>query len=417
MISKLRNSAFAKDTAVLGLGTIGAQVVAIAAMPVLSRLYSPVEFGLLAIFIAVSSIVATAVTLRFETAVLLPKGDTESDYIVMLSLTLAVLLAGSLSLFTVLISEKVLSVIGVRELGRWFPVAVLAGLGGAVVATGSAWFNRRRAYGDLARLRVVQSASAVIIGIVLGYSGAGYGLIIAQVVALVIVCALIAMQVLPRMQRWSYRSMLAVATAHRAAPRFLLPTALLDVVSIQLPLFLISAWFSNEASGQFSMAWRTVALPITLIGSAIGQVFFQRFAQAWPDVVSSRRLLFSTWKTLGLLGLLPVVLLVAYGEPLFIFILGEAWGEAGVIAGVIAPMLFVMFISSTTSAAFIVLGLQKHTLIFGFMFIIYRGGCILLGATFGDLNMGLLLWVIIEIAAICMYNLILLSRIRHNEIN
>lgn len=403
LIARLRGSSFAKDTAVLSLGTIGAQALTIAVMPVMSRLYSPADFGLLAIFTAVSSIVATSVTLRYETAILLPKDNAEANNIVMLSLALALLLGLVCGLVTWLLPDKIRSLIGVLELGNWLPIAALAGLAGAVIATGWACLNRQRSYVKLAQLRMLQSTTAVLAALGLGYSNAESGLILAQIIALIVACAFVGMRLMPMLSEWNYRSMLDAGRKHPSVPRFLLPTALLDVVTMQLPVLLITAWFSSELAGQFSMAWRILALPMTLVGSAIGQVFFQRFSLAWPDAASSRKLLLRTWKTLALIGLIPTILLITLGEPIFKWVLGDGWGEAGVIAGLIAPMLFAMLISSPTSSTFLVLGLQKYSLIFGLAVFIYRPLCLWIGLIFGDFYIGLSILVIMEMLQIFTY--------------
>ncbi len=412
--ARIRSSAFAKDTAVLSLGTIGAQVLTIAAMPVMSRLYSPADFGLLAIFTAVSSVVATAVTLRYETTILLPKDDAESNSIVLLSLALALSLGFFCGVAAWLLPDKFRSLLGVSELGNWLPMAALAGLASAVLATGSAWLNRQREYVKMAQLRIIQNAVVALAGLGLGYSGTRSGLMHAQVIALAVACAFIGTRLLPMLANWNSRSVADAGRKHQAAPKLLLPTALLDVVTTQLPVLLITGWFNSETAGQYSMAWRILGLPMALVGAAIGQVFSQRFSQAWPDQSVSRQLLIRTWTTLTMIGLLPTIVLMAYGEPIFKWVLGDAWGEAGVIAEVIAPMLFVMFVSSPTSTTFLVLGFQKYSLIFGIAVLIYRPLCLLLGKFFGSLYVGLYILVFIEILQISLYQYLAWRRINNS---
>lgn len=95
--TQMLQSQFAKDTAVLTLGTTAAQLLGIATMPVLARLYSPADFGVLAVFLAVSGIVAITITLRYEMHILLPKEENEAATLVFICLSstlfLGVLLA------------------------------------------------------------------------------------------------------------------------------------------------------------------------------------------------------------------------------------------------------------------------------------------------------------------------------------
>lgn len=284
-------------------------------------------------------------------------------------------------------------------------------MGGALLATGMAWLNRQRAYLKMAKLRFIQSLLVAPVVILLGLYGYKTGLLVAQVVALVIMSAVFLVLISGIQINRRELAMKEVAAKHIVAPKYLLPTAFLDTVTQQLPILLITAWYSSEAAGQFSMAWKILALPMTLIGGAVGQVFIQRFSQLWPDALSARKLLFKTWKVLALIGLIPTVLIMLFGEQLFGWVLGSAWVGAGRIAGVIAPMLFAMLISSTTSGIFLTLGLQKFSLFFGVSFILYRSGSMYFGVIYNSVLYGLAAWVLCEIVAISVYNWIALKRI------
>lgn len=408
----LPQNQFVRAVSILAGGTLTAQLLAIGATPVLSRLYTPADFGLVALFAAVSGIMGTALTLRYETAMLLPKEEGESVAIVLLCVTLALVLGGLVSIAAWLSPEDFKAMIGIAELGVWLPVTAFAAIASAVVATGTMWLNRQRAYKKMAQIRITQSGVAILAAIVLGLTGLSTGLIVAQIIALLVVITVIIVYIMPLLKQWEPHALMLAARKHISAPKFLLPTALLDVLTMQLPVLLITAWYSTEAAGQFSMAWRILALPMTLIGSAIGQVFFQRFSQTWPDIPAARKLLFKTWMTLGLIGLLPTILLMAFGGPIFSLVFGDVWRESGAIASVIAPMLFAILVSSPTSSTFLVLGLQKYSLIFGVSFPFYRSACIYLGVSNGKLFIGLTAWVFCELIAISIYNLIVLKRMR-----
>lgn len=411
---RLISSTFAKDTAILTMGTAVAQFITVAAMPVMSRLYTPADFGLLALFLAVASIVATATTLRYETAVLLPKEESEATYIVVLCLLLLTSLGLSTGVVAYFLPENIRAVLGVSVLRGWFPIAVLHSIGIAILAVGMAWLNRKRAYARMAQLRIVQSTAAVVAGVVFGIYGFSSGLMLAQILSLMLVAVFMLLNLPARRCFWNRQHLKEVALKHESAPKFLLPSALLDTVTQQLPVLLITAFFNSDSAGQFSMAWKILALPITLVGAAVGQVFMQRFAQVWPDVVSARRLLFRTWKVLALVGVFPALLVMLFGEQLFTLILGPAWAESGRMAAVIAPMLLAILISSPTSGIFLVLGLQRFSLFFGVAFLVYRTFCIYLGLYYGKIYFGLAAWVVCELTAIAGYNYIALRKMKND---
>jgi O-antigen/teichoic acid export membrane protein len=368
------------------------------------------------LFLAVISITATAVTLRYETTILLPKSEDESRALVYLALGLASMIGGLLAAISWLLPDSGRGLLGLADLKQWMTVAVVASIGTAVITVVIGWFNRRKEYKKIAVARVLQSTAAATAGIILGIAGCANGLLYAQLIAVPATLFFIMLSACKDMKtRPSFSAITAVAVKHYRAPAFLLPTALLDVFTMQLPVILITAWFTSEAAGQFSMAWRILALPMSLIGGAIGQVFFQRFSQAWPNVIAARNLLFGTWKVLAIGGLLPTITIMLFGEQLFGWILGEPWRQAGKIAVIIAPMIFLMLISSPTSSTFIVLNLQKYSLLFGAAFLFYRIASIYTGSFFNSLPIGLVTLVLCELVAIIIYNMIVLFRIK-NEI-
>lgn len=82
-MSRFGRGSAARDIATLTTGTAIAQFIGVISMPLLSRLYAPSDFGLLAVFVAASSIAATLITLRYETSILVLKEDSEAATLVL----------------------------------------------------------------------------------------------------------------------------------------------------------------------------------------------------------------------------------------------------------------------------------------------------------------------------------------------
>jgi O-antigen/teichoic acid export membrane protein len=152
---------------------------------------------------------------------------------------------------------------------------------------------------------------------------------------------------------------------------------------------------------------------LALIGAAIGQIFLQKFSTTWPDARAAKTLLYQTWLILAAIGFIPFILVLFYGEEIFIFILGENWAEAGRMASVIAPMLYAILISSPTSGTYLVLGLQKYTLFFGVLVFIYRPICLWIGLFNNNIIFGLILLTLIEIIQLVLYQVLAASNIRN----
>lgn len=409
MIDKLRSrlgkGSFVRSVATLTLGTAFAQVLTVAAMPLLTRLYTPADFGFLAVFVAISSVVATAITLRYETAVLPAKTDQDSATLVLLCLACIGGLGCLLMASSALLRTHILSLLPIQaEIIPWVPLAVLAGLCAAAMTTAQTWLNRNKAYVQMASQRIVQSVIVIGLGLFFGaVLKHELGLMWAQVLASVVTMLIALWFARSVATHWRSIKIKPVARIYSDAPKFLLLASLMDAITLQLPVILISSWFGQDKAGQFSMAWRILMMPMGLVGAAIGQVFLQKFAQEQSNHQKARDLLLKTWRSLFFLALIPSVIILLFGKEIFGFALGKQWGEAGEIASIIAPMVLIMIISSPTSGTYLVLGLQKLSPIFGFSSLIYRPLCLYVGYAADNFTLGLMLLVALEIIQIIVY--------------
>lgn len=394
----------ARDVAVLTLGTAVAQAITIAATPALSRIYSPAEFGLFSVFMAASSLAATLVTLRYETSILVPVNDADSARLVRLILVLVSIGTVLLGLLSVVLLFWDLELPGLAGLQGWLPLACLVAGFTAVMTVVQAWLNRQKRYLRIAQLRVAQSGviavTALFMGVVMESS---HGLLLAQAIACGVTTAAACWFFRSAAPLWNSGGLGQIALVYSNAPKYLLPTALLDVATMQLPVIMISTWFSESMAGQFSMAWRLMMLPMALIGAAVGQVFMQRFAGLGGNPQAARSLLRKTWMLLFFLGAPPLALVFLLGEPLFAALLGESWRDAGGLAVIMAPMILGMFISSPTSGSYVVLNLQKYSLLFGLAVFIYRPLCLYVGHLQNDFIAGIYLWVVCELVQMAIY--------------
>jgi O-antigen/teichoic acid export membrane protein len=415
LTSRFQRGSAARDIATLTMGTVIAQGITIAVTPLLTRLYTPSDFGLLAVFLAVVSVGATLVTLRYETSILVPKASTESANLVLLSLMLGACLSLLLALLGALLPMGLQERVGLGALGNWLPVAFMTAGATSALAVMQGWMNRQRKYRHMAWLRVGQSASVAGLAVFLGLLDTSNGLLIAQVCASMCLCLAALWLGRSAAHLWQKQQLQATAFAHKNTPKYLLPTALLDVVTLQLPVVLIAAWFGADEAGQFSMAWRLLMMPMAFIGAAVGQVFLQKFAAIKDDPHQSKILLKKTWKYLFLMGFFPIGLLTFFGDYLLMFFLGEKWSDSGVMAKILAPMALVMLVSSPTSGTFIILGIQKFSPLFGLSSLVYRPFALVFGYYFGDLFLGLLIWVFFEAIQIFFYQLVAWKNIKQSH--
>jgi len=105
----------------------------------------------------------------------------------------------------------------------------------------------------------------------------------------------------------------------------------------------LSILFSQTAVGYYSYGKRILQLPLSLIGSAVSQVFFQRAAKARSLGKDFGVLMEETFERMISLAILPLALVVLIGPEIFEVVFGSRWREAGVYSRILAPSLLFNF--------------------------------------------------------------------------
>ena len=98
------SSDFTKNTFTLVFGTIVAQAIPFILHPFLRRLYSPEDFGAMAVYLNLFGVVTIVSALRYEAAIVLPKYNNEAANL--LSLTFIINFVFTVLLFIALLFFK-----------------------------------------------------------------------------------------------------------------------------------------------------------------------------------------------------------------------------------------------------------------------------------------------------------------------
>ena len=86
-ITKIKKSNSAlKDVSFVAGGTVISQGIAILVLPILSRIYTPADFGIAAVFASAITILSHISGLRYYLAIPLPKSDRYANAVIVLSL-------------------------------------------------------------------------------------------------------------------------------------------------------------------------------------------------------------------------------------------------------------------------------------------------------------------------------------------
>jgi len=331
-----------KSVGMLAGGTAIAQLISLAAIPLISRLYTPEDFATLAFYAATLGIIGTAGCFRIDVTIPITENDTDAFYL----LQLAALALIATSLITCLICGGILLFKYEQDPDRATTTLLcLLPIGVFGVNAFNAlqfWTTRKKNFSLLAQTRIIQSAGAATIAVIMGASTFGpVGLLLSHLfnsaggafrLATQIGRASLGREDLSRMRQLLYE--------YRSFPLFSTFEALINGTSYHLPILLLFSLSSQSEIGFLFLALRLTSIPSTLIGAAVGNVFLSDAAPANRE----RRLGMLVIETMALLGKTCIgpILFVGILSPTFVpHLLGENWSPAGTMIVWLLPSAIV----------------------------------------------------------------------------
>ncbi len=359
MVSRLRNwlggeRSIIRGAFLLGSGAAIGQVILIVATPVISRLYTPVQIGYLALYLSFINVAVTIAPLGYPAA--LPSTDSRREAsflasgIILIQPVIIIILSACLWL---LVSH------GYMGFGKLPGVAVLLTgftvFANTLMVTLQFWFVREERYEVMSRVQVMQNAGRTGLQIGLGLAGLGlFGLIVGDFCGRLLGLSDMFRRAWPDLratvQPFDRRPFRAAFWKFR---RFLfpqLPSIAINITARMLPVPLLVHYYGVGAAGMYAMADRIMQVPVSFVGNSVGNALHGRIgfhSRTEPQLILGVFLKASG--ALLLAGILPTMAVVLWGPAIFRTVLGEQWSEAGRIAALLAPLSLAMLVVSTTS--------------------------------------------------------------------
>lgn len=410
--AKLPGGAFARSVVTLASGTAIAQLLLALAVPLLARLYTPADYGTLAVYSSTLTVLVVVASLRYEAAIPLPEDDATAGSLLALSFVLLAAMAVLVSLLVWLAGDAFVTAVNVPALRPYRWLIPVGFLGAGTYQALSYWAIRRGEFARVARTKLSQGAGQAVTQVALGFARAGApGLLVGDVIGRVAGgggLALLALRDRPT-ARVTRASLVAAATRYRRFPLLTTWSGLLNIASLQLPSILFAASFGAAAAGLYALSYKMLVLPTMLVGQAVGQVFLSRAATLAREPERLRQLTERTALVLFACGL-PVFAAVALAGPrLFATVMGSQWEQAGRYAQVLAPWFVVWLVSSPLSGLLSVREWQASALAFSAFEFVLRLGSILIGAHRGSPMLAVVLLsasgVIVSVSSIARFML------------
>ena len=355
--------------AVLSSSTVFAQGLAVAAMPVLTRLYTPEAFGLYAAFSSLFATFSIAAALRYDAAIPIAPSEQEAIATVWLSLLAAI---GTGLVLMLLIWPAHLWLARWSNLGTapdlllWLAPSIM--IYGVMLAF-DGWITYRGALKAMVLTKIGQPASLATAQLGLGLAVGGpealvAGLAFSYVVDLL--CLLWAMTATDRRLLRAFRpdGLKALARRNWRFPLLAAPSALLDSAGKAMLPLLLALFYDPATAGLYSLAQRVVGLPLRFLGSSASQLFMSEIARFARDDPRTLLALFTGMsRRFFLLGLAYLVPLAIMAPLLFRLVFGADWETSGHLLRPLLPMYLAMLVNNPTRST--LLFFHRQALVLG----------------------------------------------------
>lgn len=354
---------------IIGSGTIVAQLIGIATLPLITRIYNPAEMGMLAVYSSILSIAATAATFRYEFAYTLPKREETVANLFALCIIILFLTSIAFSLVVLFAGDALVNLLGLNSLDSYYWLLIPGFIGVGLYSILNYWAIRHRDYRRITYTKINQGASGAVSKIVLGLLSFGsLGLIVGYLISQMAGIGTLGKAMWEadkgNLENVSFSGIKSVATEYWSFPMFNLPASMVDALTFQLPSLFIVAFFGSHTVGLYALAYSLVVLPMSLISSSIGQAFLGEVSKMVREESSGlRHLYLKTLKHLSILAI-PTIGIFAFAAPFLIsLVFGDEWADAGLLCLPLALMVIPQAIVSPTTFGLIVYGYNHWTLI------------------------------------------------------
>jgi O-antigen/teichoic acid export membrane protein len=400
-------------------GNMVAQGMSLLLAPVLSRLYSPDDFGLVALYLSIFSILSVVSTAKYEQAIMLPKSNRDAIAIVWLVLGITIVITAITLAATILFNRPLANMTGNPDLSPWLYFLPLSLLLHGIHQSATFYANRNKHFGLIARSTIWQYSILNATRLAAGWLKTTFsGLITGQIMAQLTVAiymtagiwkhlkaALKSAKPSPEPDPSGYNSstfrnrlipsrssIFKQAKHYSGYPKYNLPLNFTNNLSGSLPVFMLTWGFSPAVAGLYAFGYTFVFRPIGLFSQSTLQVLSQKIIEDHHH----KKQLFPSLKKLAwrffLLAIVPVLALAIWAPTLFSVIFSDEYSMAGTILQYLSPYLLMVFITSPLSFIPEMYFRQKKAMVIDIIYLLLRFLALGAGIAFNNLTLAIALF-------------------------
>ncbi len=354
-----------------------AQGLSLLLAPLLSRLYTPEDFGLVALYLGILSILSVISTAKYEQAIMLPKKEGDAVNIIWLVLVITLSVALITALITVFLNRPIANLSGNPDIGPWLYFLPLSILFHGVFQSATFYANRTKRFGTIAQSTIVQytflNGARVLAGWVrTAFNGLVAGQLVAQFVSALFIVKKTLVPIRAKQSEVSWSAIKAQASLYRGYPKYNMMLNLTNNLSGSLPIFMFTWGFSAEIAGFYAFGYTFVFRPLSLFSLSALQVLSQKIIENFhrgKEIYPGLKKLVSRF---FILGIIPFLVIAIWAPSIFSFIFSDVYAPAGRYLQILCPWLFMVFLTAPLSFLPELFFRQKKAMVIDIIYLVLR---------------------------------------------
>lgn len=348
---KSSDGAIMRNMAYLASGTGGAQAIGFLLTPIVTRIYTPEDFGVLAIFATILALIIPLVTLRYSVAIPLPSNSGLAYNLVSVCLAITFVISMLIVVIFLLFGDLIFNLVSMPELKPHWWLLVLGVLGAGLYETFSSWAVREKAFKILARTKVNQTVSGNLFKIGLGLLalkpiGLLVGHVVKQAAGITTIIWKSRKNLMEGVKYIRKDRIVFLLKYYSTFPKYQIGSRLLLAFTMQAPLLFMVKLFDATVTGRLALSLTVLAIPMRLVGHSVGQAYFAEIAAIGPKRPKKiQNITRKITKKLFIISFIPFIVLFIGGPWLFTIIFGENWTQAGWFASALSISLLAQFVA------------------------------------------------------------------------
>lgn len=361
----MKNNTFFKNVFTLASGSIIAQIVTIICSPITTRLFTPEEIGIFTLITTAVTIFSPVISLRYEVSIVSETELENSLGLLQLSTIICTIFSAIITIgyaiYLRLFSATNYNLIIISLI--IFILLFVTGIINILIS----FNNRMSEYTLITKLYIVRTGMQNAFMIIFGVLKTGFiGLMFSQIIGLLfgIKSQMSGLKnYKDLLKRVDKDKLKYVAKKHKRQVIWSTPATFLNGLSYSSMNYFIQFLFGDAVLGLYSISYRILGLPLSVVASNISKVYFERASKEYIDngncIVSFKKtILFST-----IIAIPMGIIMYFAAPPVFKIIFGEAWYESGVFVSILTPMVMLRFIASSVNVSTIISNKQNIDLL------------------------------------------------------